>query len=138
HVSPTLMRALYQAKGGDGICLITDATAAAGLEDGAVFQLARVPCVVAGGVGMLADGSAIAGSTCRMIDGVKKLTELADVPLVEAVRMATVNPAQALRQPRNIGVLQPGYRADFAIFSTGFRIRQTWVGGQIVYEKWDE
>src|SRR5438093_3951970 len=34
HVSPTLMRMLYRAKGAGGICLVTDATAGAGLRDG--------------------------------------------------------------------------------------------------------
>lgn len=138
HVSPTLMRALYQAKGPAGICLITDATAGAGLAEGDCYQLGDIECIVADGVGMLADGSAIAGSTIRMIDGVRNMVEMAAVSLVEAVRMATVNPANALRRDRKIGHLQPGYRADFAIFSTDFKIRQTWVGGQIVFENWDE
>jgi N-acetylglucosamine-6-phosphate deacetylase len=132
------MRALYRAKGPDGICLITDACAGAGLGEGVAYRLGEADCVVRNGVGMLADGSAIAGSTCRMIDGIRNLVELAEVPLVEAVQMATLNPANALRRERNIGRLQAGCRADFAIFSTDFRIRQTWVGGQIVFENWDE
>jgi N-acetylglucosamine-6-phosphate deacetylase len=37
HVSPTLMRMLYRAKGPRGICLVTDATAGAGLPDGSKF-----------------------------------------------------------------------------------------------------
>ncbi len=138
HVSPTLMRALYQAKGAAGISLITDATAGAGLDDGTLFELGGLPCVVANGVGMLADGSAIAGSTMRMIDGVKNLVQLVDVPLVEAVKMATRNPAEALRQETVIGTLSPGARADFTIFSSDFVVRQTWVGGQIVFENWND
>ncbi|PYI59001.1 MAG: hypothetical protein DMC59_06985, partial [Verrucomicrobia bacterium] len=39
HVSPTLMKMLYRAKGRDGICLVTDATAGAGLPDGSRFSL---------------------------------------------------------------------------------------------------
>ncbi len=138
HVSPTLMRALYRAKGSHGICLITDACAGAGLAEGVAYRLGEAACLVRDGVGMLADGSTIAGSTCRMIDGLRNLVELAEVPLVKAVQMATLNPAKALRRERKIGRLQAGYRADFAIFSTGFKIRQTWVGGQIVFENWDE
>ena len=45
HVSTTLMKMLFRAKGADGICLVTDATAGAGLPDGARFQLAGVDCV---------------------------------------------------------------------------------------------
>lgn len=138
HVSPTLMRALWQSKGESGISLVTDATAGAGLDDGEHYTLGAIDCVVKDGVGMLADGSAIAGSTSRMIDCVRNMVELADVSLVDAVRMATLNPARALRRERKVGILQPNYRADCAIFSTDFKIRQTWVSGQIVFENWDE
>ena len=49
HVSPTLMRLLYRAKGLGGICLITDASAGAGLPEGSPYRLAGRECVVRGG-----------------------------------------------------------------------------------------
>ena len=137
HVSPTLMRAIYQAKGPDGISLVTDATAGAGCDDGTAFDLGGLSCVVANGVGMIADGSTIAGSTIRMIDGIKNLVQLVEIPLVEAVQMATCNPAEALGMAKEIGALSVGARADFTIFSSDFVVRQTWVGGQIVFENWN-
>src|SRR4030095_1065926 len=39
HVSPTLMKMLYRAKGQHRICLVTDATAGAGLAEGAQVAL---------------------------------------------------------------------------------------------------
>jgi len=39
HVSPTLMKMLYRAKKFHCICLVTDATAGAGLKDGSKFSL---------------------------------------------------------------------------------------------------
>src|SRR6184192_2017064 len=39
HVSATLMKMLYRTKGFTGICLVTDATAGAGLPDGSRFSL---------------------------------------------------------------------------------------------------
>ncbi|HEY5751590.1 MAG TPA: N-acetylglucosamine-6-phosphate deacetylase [Chthoniobacterales bacterium] len=134
HVSPTLMRALYQAKGADGIQLVTDATAGAGLSDGELFSLGSLECIVSDGVGMTADGQALAGSTARMIDCIKNMVELAGIPLVEAVRMATLNPALALNQDAQIGVLQPGAAADFAIFSPDFHVLQTWSRSRIIFE----
>lgn len=134
HVSPTLMRALYQAKGPDKIQLVTDATGGAGLAEGTRYALGKIDCLVKDGVGMLADGSAIAGSTCRMIDGVRQLVEVVGLPLQEAVQMATYNPARALGREAEIGVLSKGARADFVIFSEYFEVKQTWVGGQIVFE----
>src|SRR6478736_3735764 len=68
HVSPTLMKMLYCAKGPGGICLVTDATAGAGLPDESRFSLFGKDCIVEGGVCLLADRSALAGSASRMID----------------------------------------------------------------------
>ena len=39
HVSATLVRMLYRAKGAAGICLVTDAVAGAGLPNGSRFSL---------------------------------------------------------------------------------------------------
>jgi N-acetylglucosamine-6-phosphate deacetylase len=39
HVAPTLMKMLYRSKGPRGICLVTDATAGAGLPEGKEFSL---------------------------------------------------------------------------------------------------
>src|SRR5207237_9567607 len=62
HVSATLMKMLYRAKGSRGICLVTDATAGAGLPEGSHFTLAGHDCVVADGASWLADRFALAGS----------------------------------------------------------------------------
>ena len=71
-----------------------------------------------------------------MIDGVRNMVELVEVPLVEAVQMASLNPARALQRDQEIGAIRMGARADFAIFTSQFVVRQTWVGGQIVFENW--
>jgi len=89
HVSPTLMKMLYRAKGVRGICLVTDATAGAGLPDGSKFSLYGTKCIVEAGVCLLADRSALAGSAARMIDLVRSMVIKVGVPLHEAVAMAT-------------------------------------------------
>src|SRR5438874_10890558 len=96
HVSPTLMKMLYQAKGARGICLVTDATAGAGLPDGSRFKLAGKNCIVDGGVCLLSDRSALAGSVARMIDLVRTMVTKVNVPLHEAIAMATDTPAHAI------------------------------------------
>ena len=73
HVSETLMTMLYRAKGPHGICLVTDATAGAGLPDKSKFALFGRDCVVKDGVCLLADHSALAGSASRMIDLVRTM-----------------------------------------------------------------
>ncbi len=134
HVSPTLLRMLWNAKGAARVALITDATAGAGLERGAEFSLGDIRCRVDDGVALTADGSALAGSTCRMIDGVRTLIREAGVPLGEAIQAATLTPAKALSQG-DCGRLEAGCRADLVLFDEDFEIRQTWIGGGMVFEK---
>ena len=129
HVSPTLMRMLYHAKGPEGIALVTDASAGAGLPEETAFQLGEIACVVRDGVGLTADGAALAGSTSSMIHLVRTLVREAGVPLVEAVRMATLNPARALKLSRK-GILAPGADADLVLLSEDLEVVATFVQGR--------
>ena len=132
HVSPTLMRMLYHAKGPGGIALVTDATAGTGLPEETPFPLGELTCVVRDGVGLTADGTALAGSTSSMIHLVRTLVQTTGVPLVEALRMATLNPARALALPHK-GALTPGADADLILLSDSLEVIATFVQGRCVY-----
>lgn len=129
HVSSTLMKMLYQAKRAAGICLVTDATAGAGLPEGATFRLAGVECVVRDGACYLADGSALAGGSARMIDLVATMIRDVGVPLHEAVAMASANPARAMGLNAK-GRIEVGADADFAVLSPDLEVVQTFVAGK--------
>jgi N-acetylglucosamine-6-phosphate deacetylase len=133
HVSPTLLRLAYRAKGAGGIILITDASAGAGLPDGAAYRLGSRDCVVRGGVGLTADGAALAGSTSTMIRGVANLVRLAGVPLEQAIRMATWNPARALGREDHLGLLAAGKAADLVWLSPGLEVVATYAAGQCIW-----
>src|SRR6184192_2736461 len=132
HVSPTLMKMLYGAKGPGGICLVTDATAGAGLPDGSRFSLFGNDCIVQGGVCLLADRSALAGSASRMIDLVRVMVNQVGVPLHEAITMATANPARALGLEGK-GRLAVGADADLVIFSPELQVLGTFAGGENIW-----
>ncbi len=134
HVSPTLMKMLYRAKGPERICLVTDATAGAGLPEGKEFSLSGRSCVVEDGVCLLADRSALAGSAARMIDLVRTMVNQAGVPLHEAVAMASANPARTLGLPAK-GNLDVGADADLVVFSPTFEVQQTFVGGKRIFPR---
>ena len=133
HVSPTLLRLAYRAKGADGLVLITDATAGAGLPEGTPFRLGARDCVVRGGVGLTADGGALAGSTSTMVLGMANLVGLAGVPLEQAVRMATLNPARALGIDDAVGSLASGKAADLVLLTPELEVMATYVAGRCVY-----
>jgi len=128
HVSPTLMKMLYRAKGPGGICLVTDATAGAGLPDESRFSLFGNDCLVEGGVCLLSDRSALAGSASRMIDLVRNMVHDVAVPLHEAVAMVTQNPARALGLEAK-GRLRVGADADLVILSPDLEILRVFTGG---------
>jgi N-acetylglucosamine-6-phosphate deacetylase len=129
HVSETLMKMLYRAKGPGGICLVTDATAGAGLPNGSQFSLFGRDCIVEDGVCLLADRSALAGSASRMIDLVRTMIMKVNVPLHEAVMMATENPARAIGLETK-GRLEVGADADLVVLSPELEVVRTLVGGE--------
>ena len=132
HVSTTLMKMLYRAKGPAGICLVTDATAGAGLSEGARFSLSGLDCVVGDGVCLLADRSALAGSASRMIDLVRVAVNEVKIPLHEAVAMASANPARALGS-KTKGRLEAGADADFVVLSPELEVQQTFIAGEQIF-----
>ena len=134
HVSATLMKMLYRAKGPGGICLVTDATAGAGLPNGSQFSLFGRDCIVEDGVCLLADRSALAGGASRMIDVVRTMIMKVNVPLHEAVMMATENPARAIGLETK-GRLEVGADADLVVLSPELEVVRTLAGGEEIWYK---
>ena len=134
HVSATLMKMLYRAKGVRGISVVTDATAGAGSPNGTRFSLFGNDCIVEDGVCLLADGSALAGSASRMIDLVRTLVRDVDVALHEAIAMATKNPAHEIGLERK-GRLEAGADADLVVISPELEIVRTFVAGEEIFSR---
>jgi len=132
HVSPTLMRMLYRAKRLTGICLVTDATAGAGLPDGSKFSLYGTKCITEAGVCLLADRSALAGSASRMIDLVRTMVTQVGVPLHEAVGMATDTPAFVIGLTSK-GQFKIGGDADLVVISPELEVVRTFLGGAEIF-----
>lgn len=58
----------------------------------------------------------LSGSALTMSKAIKNLVENADVSLEEAIRMCNLYPAKVLNRTDNLGLLHPGYPAEFAVF----------------------
>ncbi len=132
HVSPTLMKMLYRAKGPRKICLVTDATAGAGLPDGSQFGLFGKDCIVENGVCRLADRSGLAGSAARMIHLVRMMVREVNVPLNEAITMATENPARAIALETKGGLIV-GSDADLVVLSPQLDVVRTYHHGEQIW-----
>jgi len=133
HLPPTLMKLAYKCLGADRLCVISDATSGAGLPEGSRFRMGEMEYEVCDGVGMMLDRSSFAGSTTLVNQMIPILTEVVDVPLVEAVRMATLTPASVIGVADHKGSLEPGKDADIAVFEDDFSAWRTMIGGRWVF-----
>jgi N-acetylglucosamine-6-phosphate deacetylase len=124
HLSDETVRLIWAAAAGRA-ALVTDAMAGAGLAAGS-YQLGAVAVEVADGVPMRGDG-VFAGTVLTMHDAVRNLHTLG-VPLSEAVGAATVVPARIIGRP-DLGVLEPGARADIVVFDDRLDIARVIAGG---------
>jgi len=89
------------------------------------------------GVCLLADRSALAGSASRMIDLIRTVVKKINLPLHEAVAMATQNPARAIRI-KTKGTLKVGADADLVVFSPKLEVLRTFAAGEEVWSKYTE
>jgi N-acetylglucosamine-6-phosphate deacetylase len=128
------MKLLYCAKGAGGLCLVTDATAGAGLADGSVFQLGGRNCVAKDGACFLADEPVLAGSTSRLIDLVRTMMRAAEVPLPEVIAMASLNPAREAGLAEKGGIAV-GKDADLVVLSPELEVLQTYVAGARIFAR---
>ena len=127
HLPPELIRMIYKIKGTDGIIAVTDSLSLAG-TDVKTGRMSQTDFIIEDGVCKLLDRSAFAGSIATSDVLLRVLTKEADIPLVEAVRLITSNPAKMMGLSTK-GELKAGYDADIVIFDKDVKIECVLVGG---------
>jgi N-acetylglucosamine-6-phosphate deacetylase len=76
------------------------------------------------------DGT-LAGAALDMASAVRNCVRLLDVPLTDALRFASTEPARFLGLGKELGRLAPGYRADMVAFDPDdVSVIDTWVAGE--------
>jgi N-acetylglucosamine-6-phosphate deacetylase len=134
HASPALMKLVYCAKGVGRISLVSDATAGAGLAEDTTFRLAGKKCIVKNGACFLADNGTLAGSASRLIDLVRAMIRNAEVPLPDAIAMASRNPARETGLSDK-GEIAIGKDADLVVLSPELEVLQTYVNGVEIFRR---
>ncbi|MBM7624583.1 N-acetylglucosamine-6-phosphate deacetylase [Sporohalobacter salinus] len=132
HVHQAVMKILYNCKGKDGICLISDCMRAGGLEDGE-YTLGELDITVKDSIARTKSGS-LAGSTLRLIDAVKNIVELVGVDLSAAIQMAALNPARLLGLDEQLGSIKEGKKANLAVIDEDYEVMMTIINGELVYQ----
>lgn len=137
HLPAPLLKLVYKIKGADRTALITDAMRAAGMPEGeSVLGNLKtgLKVIVEDGVAKLPDRTSFAGSVATADRLVRTMINLADVPLIEAVRMITKTPARIMKIDDKKGSLAEGKDADVLIFDEDINIKMTMINGKIIYE----
>ena len=126
HVEEGAMKLLLQAKGHERVILVSDGLAATGMPDGK-YMLGDIELTVTNGVCRNAAG-VLAGSTLTLDRALRNIVNLG-VPLPNAVRMLTLNPASLLGIEFKKGSLRVGADADIVLLDQGLRVTDVWVRG---------
>jgi N-acetylglucosamine-6-phosphate deacetylase len=132
HVDPATIAIALRAKRGPArIFLVSDAMATIG-TDMTSFTLNGRTIHRKDGSLRLADGT-LAGADLDMISAVRFMHEKIGIALGEALRMASLYPAEAMGVDRRHGRLGKGTAADIIHLSDDLAVRSVWIGGNKVF-----
>lgn len=136
HLPKSLLQFVYKFKGPDKTALCTDSMRGAGMPDGesVLGSLDKgQKVIIEDGVAKLPDRTAFAGSVATTDRLVRTMVDIADVPLVEAVRMLTLTPARIMRIDQQKGSVQKGKDADLVIFDNNINVSYTILEGNVIH-----
>ena len=138
HVPAPLLKLAYKIKGPSRIALITDAMRGAAMPEGESVlghPVHGLKVIIEDGVAKLPDRTAFAGSVATMDRLVRNMHQLAEVPMHEAVHMASTTPARIMNIDQYTGSLETGKDADLVIFDDDVHVSHTIVQGVSVFKK---
>lgn len=136
HLPPALLKLVYKVKGADRTALITDAMRGAAMPEGESILGSLhdgLKVIVEDGVAKLPDRTAFAGSVATFDRLVRNMVDLADVPLIDAVKMASSTPARMMGVLDRKGTITVGKDADLVIFDKNISVNATIVEGRLVH-----
>lgn len=135
HLPLPLLRLIYRCKGAEKMYAVTDGLefAATRQEEGATYiQRNGQPCVYEDGVMKLPSREAFAGSVATMSRLVRTLVR-ADIPLCDAIRMATDTPARRIGAAKK-GRVAAGFDADLLLLDEALHVDLCMARGRVIVE----
>ena len=127
HVHPAVIRSTFRTVGRDRVILVSDSMCACGLDDG-VYELGGQRVIVKDSAATLEDGT-IAGSTTNLMQCVKNCIDFG-IPMEDAFKAATFNPAKLMGVDKMTGSLCVGKHADMVILDKNFNIKYVFIKGK--------
>ena len=128
HLPPELIRMIYKIKGADGVIAVTDSLHLAG-TDVKTGRMTMTDFIIEDGVCKLLDRSAFAGSIATTDRLLRVLTAEVGIPLVDAVKLLTVNPAKMMGL-KTKGDLVADFDADIVVFDKDVNVKAVFAKGE--------
>lgn len=114
--------------------MVSDSLCAKGCGEGEYYLGGERNIYIQSGSAHRISGN-LAGSTLRIIDGLRICVNDAMIPFNYALNSCTINPAKLLRIDDRKGKICAFYDADLVIIDDDYTIIKTMVEGQFLYEK---
>ncbi|PID49979.1 MAG: N-acetylglucosamine-6-phosphate deacetylase [Proteobacteria bacterium] len=133
HLHPAVAKLAVRTKPTGKMLLVTDAMAVVGSSVNS-FELYGETIYAVDGRCAKADGT-LAGSALDMASAVRHCVHTLELALPEALRMASLYPAQFLGLADQYARLASTYRADLVLLDADLCVQKTWVAGELVYSK---
>ena len=128
HVHPSLIQMAYKQKPQGKLFFVSDSMATIHHGEPS-FELYDEVVSESNGRIINSEGK-LAGSSITQIDAIKNAYQSCNIPLNEALAMASRYPAEYLGVANYLGSLKSGYRADLTHFSLDFQVQNVWVAGK--------
>ena len=132
HVHPAAARIALRAKPRGKVMLVTDAMPPVGLDDETSFELFGTQ-VLRVGDRLNAVTGELAGCVLDMATAVENSVKMLGLPLGEALRMASLYPAEFLGIAESVGRLAVGQRADLVLLDNQHKVLANYIAGNAVY-----
>lgn len=130
HVHESMVRAAFQLFKGERIILVSDSLSACGMPEGE-YQMGGATLQIKGGVAYLSDGKTIAGSITNLFQCMRNAISFG-IPAEDAIRAATINPAQAIGAEMEVGSISKGKWADFLVCDSSYNLLAVYIKGKII------
>jgi len=131
HVHPTAAKLALAAKPRGKMLLVTDAMSPVGTTDTEFAFFSGK--VVRDGNKLTNEAGALAGSVLDMAGAVQYAVAQLGVEQAEALRMASLYPAEFLGIAAQVGRIAVGQRADLVVLDPQGQVTATYIGGQQIF-----
>jgi N-acetylglucosamine-6-phosphate deacetylase len=132
HLSPELLEFAYRMKGAARLCLVTDSNRALDRTPGRYRFGSKDdgPVIESDGRAGFVPGGGLASSVMGMDHMVRTMVTATSASLPDAIRMASLTPAERVGIAAEVGSLQVGKRADLLLLTRELTVDRVYIGGQ--------